>query len=932
MSFPSALCAAVLLIGPAAASAQPAAGWTEVVLPGGRAGLLPPLGLRPDLPRALVVGAIVRTVHASLDPADPAHTALAAYLANPPEGGEMVPIPLAADLWQQLLPRPVPDRRLLGAMLADRNLALLCYGLLALDAETLTWLGARPDLLRRIRDRYAGVFAAFGSSVEIRAGALVLPGGPPMQPVWAALGVSSRDAADALEALLRIDEGRLAYFAATLDGTDSARLQFLTGDSSLSQDRRESLVRATYATFRAVDPRRRVNEFPFSRPAWDAALLATSIRVNAYGHLFGPRALWRTVLVPRTAGDEVATSGPDLAAPDAGWLLEQVVPLHRQERQERFQAIFYVQRQQLRHPGASWQELAALARAFRRYPALMLTLERMDVRDVSLQTGAAAKATALSRLGGAPTARDLALALFQAPLALLDTLRQCGAIQPRVAESLLRALLAIEPGPGQARGVAVWIETGLLPAIGYDPSMAGVPLESMLLEALAGFNADGPETAPDVVEWEGGSYRIDLAAPELIRLADIRSQQGGNTLDSALDFVRAGGALDSAATLESVHDVAARLTVLRGTLLPVQASELPGIAPPASVAAAIEGALEELATVRRAGDLTGAHAAARRLAPVEDAVLADVLTSIVYALALGPADSRLFLAGNVARRHDYGSRERGVEAARTPWVLPSEESGGGAPWHVRGSLLALDVGLAHLQMRPTRMDLPDGQPSFSGMDRRVIASTLALMDPLAPDVEGARHLVDWLQAGRRVLAEPLSPPAVDAMAERLALGRRRRAALAWTAAAEPAVVPELLLLSEVALLGRPAGGRAPAGWGMAQTTFTGCLCQEMPDPPALHRYRGRPAAGLLPSRSPELTLAVLEGLRDLGLPVTLAHGVLQGASYDFFHDTRLAHPDDWWSYSTGARTLPRERLIDYVSALTAGGPLVPTTPPAGSPQ
>src|SRR6185295_1397310 len=107
----------VLLGAPRAAGAQ--SSWSELPLPGGRAELLPRLGLRADLPRALVVGEIVRTVHQARDPKSQILATLNAYFATPSAtGDEMVPVPLAPDVWRdQILVRAIPDHGLLGAIL-----------------------------------------------------------------------------------------------------------------------------------------------------------------------------------------------------------------------------------------------------------------------------------------------------------------------------------------------------------------------------------------------------------------------------------------------------------------------------------------------------------------------------------------------------------------------------------------------------------------------------------------------------------------------------------------------------------------------------------------------------------------------------------------------------------------------------------------------
>src|SRR5690606_24873782 len=64
--------ALLVLLAATAAAAQPAPdGWSDLPLPGGRAALLPALGVAPDLPRALVVTELVRVLHAGPQP-DPA--------------------------------------------------------------------------------------------------------------------------------------------------------------------------------------------------------------------------------------------------------------------------------------------------------------------------------------------------------------------------------------------------------------------------------------------------------------------------------------------------------------------------------------------------------------------------------------------------------------------------------------------------------------------------------------------------------------------------------------------------------------------------------------------------------------------------------------------------------------------------------------------
>ena len=116
--------ATALLIALAAGAQAQTPDWAEVTLPGGRAALLPALGLSPELPRALVVSEIVRVTHASRDPRSrPLKIVSDYFLRAPSDGDEIVPVPLAAAVWrsQVLSNAPGDDRNLLGAILTNRR-------------------------------------------------------------------------------------------------------------------------------------------------------------------------------------------------------------------------------------------------------------------------------------------------------------------------------------------------------------------------------------------------------------------------------------------------------------------------------------------------------------------------------------------------------------------------------------------------------------------------------------------------------------------------------------------------------------------------------------------------------------------------------------------------------------------------------------------
>jgi len=163
----------------------------------------------------------------------------------------------------------------------------------------------------------------------------------------------------------------------------------------------------------------------------------------------------------------------------------------------------------------------------------------------------------------------------------------------------------------------------------------------------------------------------------------------------------------------------------------------------------------------------------------------------------------------------------------------------------------------------------------------------------------------------------------ESIVSRLGLDRRRTEALAWTADHDPGELRRLFLTTEIAALGRPAGAASPENWGTAQIALDGCLCRVFPDPPAPHRAEGHVGSGLLATSIDDLELHILELLDALHVPLSLTRGVMSAALQDFLDNARPAYLSDWLSLAGQVRDLPRERVIDYIAAQTADGPLVP---------
>ena len=66
-----------------------------------------------------------------------------------------------------------------------------------------------------------------------------------------------------------------------------------------------------------------------------------------------------------------------------------------------------------------------------------------------------------------------------------------------------------------------------------------------------------------------------------------------------------------------------------------------------------------------------------------------------------------------------------------------------------------------------------------------------------------------------------------------------------------------------------------------------------------------------------------ETLASLKMPAELAPGVIAFAMQEVMDQARPAHFDDWLEFSRAAIAVPRNLLVDYIAAQTAGGALMP---------
>jgi hypothetical protein len=817
--------------------------------------------------RSRIVLDIVRLIFDTPINRDPEDLRLQATLqtlaatANP---GETVPLPLDRSIWRDtLLRRDVPDAKLIGAILSEPTTALVYHGLSALDDETLAWLGPDRDLLAFLL-KHPGAFSAFGRSLRVKAGRIVVPGGPDAEPLWEAIvGAPAQKPAAFARRLFSQWEGRLAFFYDSIAHLDPPSLKFALGDTlpaSARIDRLRALANVFEQTTGDTHPELR----PFARQLFDPALTLPLLKVTDEGRFVGPddRAFWEATFryegeiepsfAPFAVGDMPRST--ERTSLDAAWIVSRIHRGGFGAGRRRLESVLFAQRNFDASDGDIPEKITVL-RALSAFPALITTLERSGITSPAVLAGAAARAEALSRIED-DHVRRAATMQFQGALTILTSARRSDSLTAAKTITLLNSLVALDSAKGYDTRLAQWLQDVLIPALPPVNRDQPRPLERTVLAAVSGAR-DEDDASGRTIEWEGRTFRVDPAQGALRRLQRIRERQGGTSLDDAL-----------------------------------------------------------------AAALSGTPAKAPKNAPQ---ALPDVLASIAYSLALGDPDGDAMAGGDVALRHDLadGPPKRRKYAS---WQLPTEEFGAPGGWRLNGSLLGLEVPLARLALR--RLDngtMPPG-PRLTSSERHAAALTVVLMSPRAVNDAGRDEIVAAIARGRaRVAALTGDRAEIERIATEAGLNEWRRESLAWSLQHQREIVPSHFSLLELLWLGAPRNTEAIAldAWGATTLRATGCLCLELPRPATGDYLSGRPVSGMLGLRGSEVALRVAEALAEVKVPATLAPAVLAFAMQEVLDAARLAYHDDWTEFSRAAAALDKDQIADYISALAAGGPLLP---------
>ncbi|HYE87494.1 MAG TPA: hypothetical protein VEA16_14125 [Vicinamibacterales bacterium] len=454
--------------------------------------------------------------------------------------------PLTADHWRDVLQLPA-RADVFAALINSRSAMLVCAGLMSTDPSIRAFLERDRGLLRWIVRTTPAAFWLSARALKLERDRIAVPGGPEMEPIWEALaGVKVTRPADFLRAMLTKDAGRLAWFYDSVATMSAQRIAAVKGAPPLESQLKQ--MTTLYTAFRNADTNWKLEEHPFLRGTTDPWIATTQIEIRDAG-VAGPAPEWfwqalfeRADLTRRVAGSiRREPSSPVTIA----WLAQKISGAGPKERRDRFEMVRFAQGVFAGVDGDDLTETVVALGGYRRYRALLLSLDRMDV---VVPRAYARAVEAARRLDDDLSGRDErnAVVAFQAAVAIVERARLTRAIDARTATSLVLSLAdAIDrpagaPKPRDARPSAVvvqWMLTTMLDALPalVQPDQwttAKTAYESRLLQALAG--PPGSADAP-TMQWEGLEYRVDWFGAEHARLKRIREQLESPGLDAAIE-------------------------------------------------------------------------------------------------------------------------------------------------------------------------------------------------------------------------------------------------------------------------------------------------------------------------------------------------------------------------------------------------------------
>ncbi len=387
-----------------------------------------------------------------------------------------LPLPMPFETWAaDVLDNRVTSPSLFRAIIRSRDASLLYYGVQAMTADTRAYLARTPGVVAWLDGR-APVVAAFGGAFRVGSdGRMLMPGGAAAEDLWESLVDEKLAQPDRfVRELFGRDGGRLAYFVDTLWTLDEAHARFALGLWIGDQRLRRERFAALYQVFAQTEPAWSISEAPFTRPSYDPALLLSNLRLSDVGLLNAPayRKLWERgvdgIELPGPDDRQMRDAAEDGVA-DAAFLAGLLAGKFSRDRRLIIERVAFAQRTFGEAADADMPDVLVAVRAYGRYPAAMLALERIGMRKASIFALAARRAAALEAID--PENAVPLLAQFQGSLSMLERLTRTGAIPSSRLEPIVTSLLAVTLDDDRYRGgIAGWVRTQLIPAL---PAAAG---------------------------------------------------------------------------------------------------------------------------------------------------------------------------------------------------------------------------------------------------------------------------------------------------------------------------------------------------------------------------------------------------------------------------------------------------------------------------
>ncbi len=794
----------------------------------------------------------------------------------------LAPLPLGAAFWERRFTTVPPSDDLLWAILASREMASLYYGLLALDGPTLRAVVAHPKLESALVE-HALILPTIAPTLRIENGQVRTPGGREAAHLWQALvGKAIDNPAEFSDALLGRDEGRLAYFYATVARLPPASAEWVMGGTSGDGDSRRKAFRRLYDVFRGALGEWRPNAFS-SPTTHSPADVLNSLMMTQAGTVAGPRWIefWQRVFQsdswPADATREVG-SIDDRRVMGAAEILEAICPDACDPL--RLDAVLLLQHALPDPTLADTAGLLTAARARIRYPALALAIEQMTLHDLAVyrQLGDLA-----ARIDGLESStRAVAEAQFQTAVAILARARALGAPVEWTADRI-RSLADLPVSAAGFDGALVrWLETSLM------PSVSGETLQDAAVRALSGH---GWQTPGATFEWEGLRYRVDFAATERERITEARERFSSNSLSDAIGLLRLADQIPEVVAAGRLEAFETTLTETAEGLDEIR--EVAWTGAPSAIENLRKLHGDVMGPLRRARttDADRMQRAARILRQAADLVAADAAIALIYATALGDPHGPLALSRDLPRRHRFWREPRSAQRW-TPWLPPFERQSDGAATHIAGALLGLDAGAPRMSVRRITARRPEQEPNLNATIADGLWRAAASHAPWTMTDEVIASLDDSRSRGAEVV-QGWDRGFDERILDDAGIAGPRAGWLRWSAA-RGAIDRDVPSLEDLVRLGREPETRA------AQLSAVEGIRTDFAEP----------------------LVRVAQELRARNVPAAFAPGVLMLFTTELIDHAAVPFPTDVDAVVGLVHRIPSARFDDYVAAVAARGPAV----------